>query len=189
MENNQIKAKEINFDQLSDADEAYFKNFKISLADYPLILMFGFLFAIVFLQFFTRYILNDSIAWTEEAARYLLILVTFAGAIRCQITGSHITLEFMDKYYGRFKNWFIIFSLLLTLIFISLIIWSALVLIERTSFQQMVSLPFPKYYLHAIVVALLSINWLVLIYLIYNKTCNSTQISNADIFNNIKQEH
>ncbi len=189
MENNQIKAKEINFDQLSDADEAYFKNFKISLADYPLILMFGFLFAIVFLQFFTRYILNDSIAWTEEAARYLLILVTFAGAIRCQITGSHITLEFMDKYYGRFKIWFIIFSLSLTLIFISLIIWSALVLIERTSFQQMVSLPFPKYYLHAIVVALLSINWLVLIYLIYNKIRNLTRISNADILANIIQEH
>ena len=34
----------------------------------------------VFYQFFTRYVLGDSAAWTEEIARYLLIVVCFVGA-------------------------------------------------------------------------------------------------------------
>jgi TRAP-type C4-dicarboxylate transport system permease small subunit len=34
----------------------------------------------VFYQFFTRYVLNDSAAWTEEIARYFLIATVFTGA-------------------------------------------------------------------------------------------------------------
>lgn len=32
---------------------------------------------VVFLQVFTRYVLNDSIGWTEEVARYLMIGLRF----------------------------------------------------------------------------------------------------------------
>src|SRR5262245_53854058 len=34
----------------------------------------------VFYQFVTRYVMNDSAAWTEEVARYMLIGVVFIGA-------------------------------------------------------------------------------------------------------------
>lgn len=155
---------EIDFDALAAEDDAHFRDYKITVPDYGLLALFGLLFGVVFLQFFTRYVLNDSVAWTEEAARYLLILLGFAGSIRCQAVGSHIVLEFVDKYYGRRLGLVHVFALAATFVLFTIIIWSAWELIQRTSFQQMVSLPFPKYYLHTAVMVLAGGNLCVVAY-------------------------
>ena len=154
----------IKFDELDSQDTKHFNQFIIYKAEWVLIAVFSFLFCIVFLQFFSRYVLNDSVAWTEEAARYLLIITAFIGAIRCQIKGTHIALEFMDKYYGSYHRAVQFFAHLLVLILIVSLIFSSITMIERTSFQHMVSLPFPKYYLYIIVASLLTINAVVLSY-------------------------
>ncbi len=52
----------------------------------------------VFYQFFTRYVLDDSAAWTEEIARYLLIVVTFVGASMAVRRNTHIHVEFVYRY-------------------------------------------------------------------------------------------
>ncbi|MBK6807034.1 MAG: TRAP transporter small permease [Betaproteobacteria bacterium] len=52
----------------------------------------------VFYQFFTRYVLQDSAAWTEEIARYLLIVVTFVGASMGVRRNTHIHVEFVYRY-------------------------------------------------------------------------------------------
>jgi TRAP-type C4-dicarboxylate transport system permease small subunit len=56
---------------------------------------------VVFLQFFTRYVLNDSLAWTEEIARYLLICVAFVGGAMASRRHSHIVVEFFYVYLGH----------------------------------------------------------------------------------------
>ncbi len=52
----------------------------------------------VFYQFFTRYVLNDSAAWTEEIARYLLIGVVFIGACIGVSKNNHIQVDFFFKF-------------------------------------------------------------------------------------------
>ena len=63
--------------------------------------IFWALAAFVFLQFFTRYVLNNSLAWTEEIARYLLIALTFIGAAMAVRKGTHIAVEFLYVYLPR----------------------------------------------------------------------------------------
>ncbi len=48
----------------------------------------------VFYQFFTRYVLNDSAAWTEEIARYLLISTVFTGIAAAVRRTRHIHVDF-----------------------------------------------------------------------------------------------
>jgi TRAP-type C4-dicarboxylate transport system permease small subunit len=55
----------------------------------------------VFYQFFTRYVLADSAAWTEEIARYLLIVVTFIGGSMAVRRNTHIQVEFVYRYIPK----------------------------------------------------------------------------------------
>jgi TRAP-type C4-dicarboxylate transport system permease small subunit len=52
----------------------------------------------VVLQFFTRYVLNDSFAWTEEIAIYALIAVVFLGSALCVRASRHIQVDFLYRY-------------------------------------------------------------------------------------------
>ena len=55
----------------------------------------------VFYQFFTRYVMNDSAAWTEEIARYLLIATVFTGATIGVVKNNHIQVDFFYKFMPR----------------------------------------------------------------------------------------
>ncbi|MES2936166.1 MAG: TRAP transporter small permease [Pseudomonadota bacterium] len=59
---------------------------------------FWLLGATVFYQFFTRYVLNDSAAWTEEIARYLLIATVFIGAAIGVAKNNHIQVDFFYRH-------------------------------------------------------------------------------------------
>ena len=52
----------------------------------------------VFYQFFTRYVMNDSAAWTEEIARYLLIATVFVGAAIGVAKNNHIQVDFFFRF-------------------------------------------------------------------------------------------
>ena len=65
------------------------------IEDWISVAMFWVMAIIVFLQFFTRYFLNNSLAWTEEISRYLLIAVTFVGGAMVTRKKAHIAVELL----------------------------------------------------------------------------------------------
>ena len=65
---------------------------------------FGFFWimaTMVFIQFFTRYVMNDSFAWTEELAVYCLIPVVFIGSAACVRRSRHIQVNILYRYLPK----------------------------------------------------------------------------------------
>lgn len=62
------------------------------------LLLFFALGLTVFYQFITRYVFNDSAAWTEEVARYLLIGTVFTGAVIGVAKNNHIQVDFFFRF-------------------------------------------------------------------------------------------
>ena len=72
-----------------------------ALEDYIAFIVFWVLASVVFVQFFSRYALNSSVAWTEEIARYLLIVTSFVGSIMAVRRNSHIFVEVFYRFIPR----------------------------------------------------------------------------------------
>ena len=125
--------------------------------DTPGFIAFWVLAIVVFLQFFTRYVLNDSLAWTEEVARYLLILVCFLGSITAVRRGTHIMLEFLIRALpDRAAKMLALLAEAITVVFYGWLTWIGFELIQKTR-QKMVTIPVPKAWIYAICVAALAV--------------------------------
>ncbi len=113
-------------------------------SDSVVLVLFWVLAGVVFLQFFSRYVLNDSIGWTEEIARYLLIGVTFAGAALAVRKNSHITVEFFYRYLpGAWGRGFSTLVDLLRVVFFAMATWITAKLALKTN-QKMASIELGK---------------------------------------------
>ena len=108
----------------------------------------------VFLQFFTRYVLNDSYAWTEEIATYCLIGVVFIGSSMCVRLSRHIQVDLIYRYLPH-----IVARALSTVIdliriaFFGYAIKLVWVYIQIIGDESMTTINFPKNYVYYAVLA------------------------------------
>jgi TRAP-type C4-dicarboxylate transport system permease small subunit len=99
----------------------------------------------VFLQFFTRYVLNDSYGWTEEIAVYCLIAVVFLGSVMCVRLSRHIHVDFLYRYLpgtpGHILSTFVDVVRVGVLGYLAFLVWrySSVIADER-----MTTIDFPK---------------------------------------------
>lgn len=142
---------------LDDEGHWHAKDAEIDLSvyrweDWLTLAMFWLLALDVFYQFFTRYVLSDSAAWTEEIARYLLIIVTFVGGSMAVRRNTHIHVEFLYRYIpaaaGR------VLSTIVDLVrtaFLAYASWLAIDLVPRMHNLQMTVIDWPMSYVYGFV--------------------------------------
>ena len=120
--------------------------------DWIAVSVFWVLGGVVFYQFFTRYALNNSAAWTEEIARYLLIVVTFVGGAMATRRNTHIHLEFLYRFLpakaGR------VLSTLVDVVRVGFLVYAtylSALLVPRMQFMNMTVVDFPMSYVYGMV--------------------------------------
>jgi len=120
--------------------------------DWIAVSVFWVLGGVVFYQFFTRYALNSSAAWTEEIARYLLIVVTFVGGAMATRRNTHIHLEFLYRFLpakvGR------VLATLVDLVRVGFLVYAtylSALLVPRMQFMNMTVVDFPMSYVYGMV--------------------------------------
>lgn len=111
----------------------------------------------VFLQFFTRYVLNDSLAWTEEIAINLLVMVVFLGSVMCVRETRHIHVDVLYHYMSpRLAR---VLSLSVDVIRIAFFVYGAVLFWRYSAIvhrERMVTVDLPRNFVfYAIVAAFL----------------------------------
>ncbi|MGJ4951701.1 TRAP transporter small permease [Bradyrhizobium sp. HKCCYLS20291] len=106
----------------------------------------------VFLQFFTRYALNDSYAWTEEIATYCLIAVVFVGSAMCVRMSRHIQVDLVFRYLPRLPARALSTAIdVIRIAFLTYVIKLVWVFIEVIGDERMTTIKFPKKYVYYLV--------------------------------------
>ena len=113
--------------------------------DWIAIVLFWSLAFIVFLQFFTRYILNNSFAWTEEIATNCLVVIVFMGSVMCVRLGRHIQVDLLFHFLpaGMARALATLIDLIRTAFFAyaAYLVWTFMSLIEG---ESMTTVDLPK---------------------------------------------
>ena len=115
------------------------------IEDWLTLVIFWIMCGAVFLQFFTRYVLNDSFAWTEEIAIYCLVAVVFLGSVMCVRLGRHIHVDFLYRYLspgvGRALSTLVDLVRTAFFAYLAVLVWRYSAIISD---ERMTTIDFPK---------------------------------------------
>lgn len=118
--------------------------------DWAAFLLFWALGLIVFLQFFTRYVLNDSLAWTEEIARYGLIWITFIGGAIVVRKRLHIAVEVFLHVLPPGPARVLLAGIdIVTTGFLALLAYFSVIILDRMQIQRMTIIDLPMSVVYA----------------------------------------
>ncbi|MGD8542261.1 MAG: TRAP transporter small permease [Desulfobacteraceae bacterium] len=106
-----------------------------------LALLMAAMVAVVSAQVWCRFVLNDPLAWSEEAGRYLFVWISFLGAaagVRYQV---HLGIDLLQKLLPeRPYRLAVVLGNLMVQIFLVVIVWGGFKILEIVQFQESASM-------------------------------------------------
>lgn len=105
---------------------------------------------VVLLQVLSRYVLPAPLSWTEELARFLLIWLSFLGAVVCLHHRQHLSIDLfvarLPMSLQRANRVFVIFSM--SLFFVLTLVKGVKLTLESMGQQSVImGIPFPLFYI------------------------------------------
>lgn len=138
----------ISVEQMAQAFEA--EEVEVDLSPYAfedwltLALFWGMALCVV-LQFVTRYILNNSLAWTEEMAMNALVVIVFLGSVMCVRMVRHIQVDILYQFIPQKAVRFLeILSDLLCIGFFGFMSWLFWRYLDIVGSERMVTVDLPR---------------------------------------------
>ena len=122
----------------------------VDLSDYRIedwitVALFWMMTLLVFLQFFTRYVMNDSYAWTEELAVNCLIAIVFIGSAMCVRKDRHIQVDILYRFLpakvSRVLSTLVDLVRVSFLVYITILVWKYIQLVGD---EPMTTINWPK---------------------------------------------
>jgi TRAP-type C4-dicarboxylate transport system permease small subunit len=118
---------------------------RYAIEDWVTLAVFWGMALCVFLQFFTRYVMNNSFAWTEEIAINCLVVVVFLGSVMCTRLTRHIHVDVLYHYLsarpGRYLALFVDVVKIGFLAYMCWLYWRYVGIVYR---ERMVTIDLPR---------------------------------------------
>ena len=116
----------------------------IRFLNFIIVAMFSCMSVAVFIQIIFRYLLHQPIYWSEEIPRFFLIWLTFLGSAIAMKNRSHLSISLLTNRLAVQKRiWVQFFANLLSLLFISILVWGGIIITILTMPNRTAALQMP----------------------------------------------
>lgn len=105
-----------------------------------------------FLGVVSRYILEYSIPWADEIARYGLVWLVYIGMVSSLVRGQHVCVEvLLVRYRGKLRTWMLNLIDLAGMLLFGALLYGGLLLVEMAYTQVTPGLGISKSWVYAAV--------------------------------------
>lgn len=111
------------------------------------ILLVGMLFSLT-VQVVSRYVFNTGFSWTEESARYMMVLMVFIGAVVCTKQGIHVAVDALEEMFSKAAPVLKIIQHLVMLVYCGVVFYFGLQILETAAMQTSPNMKIPMNYIY-----------------------------------------